>query len=147
MSVDLQYLNVSADGDFYISLPDNPNGVTGNRLLANIFEVCLLTNVENSLLSNGFGGNGTSMMALNYDPNDLQSIAAMLQVVLDYTVATIKADQNSFGQSLPKEERIDSASLVNVSKDGENVAIQIKVVPEVYEAQFLGTGIIVSLPL
>lgn len=147
MSIDIQYLNVSSNGNFDISIPDNPNGVTGNRLLANIFEVCLLTNVENSLLSNGFGGNGTAFMSMNFDPNDVQSIAGMMQVALDYTVTTIKNDQNSFGQTLPLEERIDSASIVNIEKDGENVMVQIKIIPEVFEPQYLGTGIIVSLPL
>ena len=131
--INFENLNSSSEGGFYINIGTNPKVVTGNRLLANIFEVTFMTNMNQSLMSFGYGGDGLYTINLGYDPNDLQSLGAIIQIANDNTVATMLQDQAQFGLEVPAIERIVSASVDSVTKELDLVTAKIKLVPEEYE--------------
>ena len=144
--INFENLNSSSEGGFYVNTGSNPRVVTGNRLLVNIFEITFMTSVNQSLLSDGYGGNGLYTISLGFDPNDIQSISAVIQIACDNTVSSMKVDQANFGSEVPLTERISSASIQSITKNLDIVEATIKIVPEEYETIFRD-NLLVVFPL
>ena len=144
--MDIEYKNVKANGYFDINIDPMAQGVIGNRLLANIFEMTFLTNINDSLMSFGYGGGGTSYVKISYDPNDLQSIAAAMKVACDTTVMMMKSDQDAY-PSIPVNERILSASVVSVDKVVDTTYVTLSITPEESDQNPDPNALILTLPL
>lgn len=141
--MDINFDNVVLDQEYSVSIGDNPTMAQGNKLLANIFEITFMTSLNDSLLSYGYGADGVGVIRTGFNPNDLQSIASMVKVASDNTVLMMKADQNN----ISKTEKIVSAYVDNVNKVQDNVSVNIRIIPEEYEQQYMIPGIILTLPL
>lgn len=144
--MDINFTNVKINGDFSVRIDDIPTAVSGNRALANIFEVTFLTNLNDSLLSYNYGGDGVGVVSKSYDPNDLQSIAAAVKVACDSTVLVMQADQTA-DQSIPPTEKIVSAKVITVNKTADSVYVSIDIIPEEYDAGPVKKAIVLTLPL
>lgn len=144
--MDINFDNITINGEYSVSIGSNPAIAQGNRLVANIFEITLMTNINDSLLSNGYGGNGVVAIKTGFDPNDLQSIASMVKVACDNAVMMMKADQTNI-TNIPKIEKISSAYVIEVNKIRDKVAICINIIPEEYEPQYIEPGLRLTLPL
>ena len=139
--------NIDSTGNFDVVLDGNPQMVSGNQLLANIVETVMLTNVQTSLLSNGFGGDATNLIGKSYNPNDLASISAMMKVSLDKTKKIIIDDQNESLDFIPATEKLFSLDLVDITKIADRIMVTIKVVPQEMEPRFAPAGPTITLPL
>jgi intracellular sulfur oxidation DsrE/DsrF family protein len=145
--MDINFNNIlTVDGDFLIRIDDIPIKVEGNRALANIFEITFLTNVNDSLMSYGYGGDGVGTVSKSYDPNDLQSIAAAIKVACDNTVTAMQIDQ-SFDTSIVATEKIVSARVMTVTKTSDRVSVSIDIIPEEYDSGTAQQPIVLTLPL
>jgi DNA-dependent RNA polymerase auxiliary subunit epsilon len=145
--MDIEYKNViDQTGDFYVEIEENPMSVSGNRLVADIFEMTFMTSLNDSLLSYGYGANGINIVKTGYDPNDTQSIASMMKMACDNTVLIMKADQAT-DQRTPSIEKVSAAYVDEVNKQQDRVYVKIRIVPEEYEPQYAPSGITLTLPL
>ena len=145
--MDIAFSNVMLNGVFSVNIGANPISVSGNALVANIFEITFMTNLNDSLMSFGYGGDGVNTIKMAYDSNDPQSIAAMVKIAMDNTVSAMIADQAANPKDIPTTEQIDSASLVSITKVDDQVRVIMKIIPVEWEPQYLGSGLTVSLPL
>lgn len=127
--MDIHFTNIINDGGFEVNIDDMPPIAKGNQLIANMFEVTFLTNLNTSLMSFGYGGNGVDIISRSYDPNDTQSIAAAVKVACDNTVIVMQADQYA-DPAIPSTEKIVSAKVVSINKDRDRVSVSINIVPE-----------------
>jgi len=146
MGKDIGFNNNIADDGFFISIGVDPLRVSGNKLLANIFEITFLTNINEALLSNGYGGNGINTVGIGYDANDTQSLSALVKIAIDNTVSVMIPDQAQYGNLIDPTEKLLSASIDSVEKDGDRVFVKINVTPEAFDDPTDDT-IIVALPL
>ena len=145
--MDINFTNIkTGDGDFFVRIDDIPTIATGNKVLANIFEITFMTNTNDSLMSYGYGGDGIGTVSNSYDPNDLQSIAAAIKVACDNTVDAMKIDQ-SYDPNIPPTEKIVSARVINVTKNSDAVLVSMDIVPEEYDGGTIARPIILTLPL
>ena len=144
--MDINFDNVRVGGEFSIKIDDIPIAATGNKLLANIFEITFLTNLNDSLMSYGHGGDGVGTVSKSYDPNDLQSIAAAVKVARDNTVTAMQIDQ-SFDPSIPATEKIVSAKVISVKKSGDMTTVAIDILPEEFDSGPVQQPVILTLPL
>lgn len=142
--MDIHFNNL-LDNGFDVSIEDIPPMATGNQLVANIFEVTFLTNLNASLMTFGYGGNGIDIVSRSYDPNDEQSIAAAIKVACDNTVVSMKADQYA-DPSMPANEKIASANVMSVNKKQDRVSVSVNIVPEKID-NTIGDQIILVIPL
>lgn len=128
------------DGSISFSLPDNGGVVKGNKALATQFMITLLTNVKNSYLAYGFGGNVSDVGKVG--PGfDTGSVAASLQSSCDATVRCMK-----LSQSPTPTEQIASAMVEGVDKVLNRVTASIRVVPVALDAGQLSAPVI-NLPI
>ena len=146
MGKDINFTNRIDSEGFRTEIGVDPTMASGNKLLANIFEITFLTNINESLLANGYGGNGINTLGVTINNNDIQSISAMIKIAIDNTVAVMIPDQSQYGDLIDPTERIVSADIKSIEKISENVSVDINIVPEQYEAASEGT-LFVSLPL
>lgn len=147
MGKDINFTNIldSPEG-FEISMGQNPLAATGNKLLANIFEVTFMTNISQSLLSNGYGGDGVETISMAFNPNDIESMSALIKIAVDNTVSVMKNDQDQYGTKIPATERIVSAEIIKVEKVSDRVYATIKITPEEYE-NISSDNLLVVFPL
>lgn len=142
--MDMDFVNNTTDNDFDILISENPLGVTGNKLLANIFEITFLTNSSDAVLSNGYGGNGLNIIGNNYNSNDTQSTSALIKIALDNTVRSMREDQDE--TLSPATELIESAEIISIIQDGDKVDVSIKIIPVEYEsASFDNLNVVIPL--
>ena len=146
MGKDIQFKNNITSQDFSVSIGIDPVRVSGNRLLANIFEITFLTNINEALLSNGFGGNGINTVGIGYDTNDLQSLSALIKISIDNTVAVMLPDQAQYGNLIDPTEKLVSANIESVTKEEDRVFVRIRIVPEQYDTPG-DENLMVALPL
>ena len=146
MSKDIAFINVGTGSGFHTETGVYPTSVSGNALLANIFELTFMTDLNMSLMSFGYGGDSTQTIKLAYDSNDMQSISAMIKIAIDNTVLIMVSDQNA-NPGIPDTELIQSASLVSISKNTDVVSTVISIVPVAYEPQYIASGISLLLPV
>ena len=146
MGQDISFINIITGSGFSTNIGINPKAVTGNQLLANIFEITFMTNITDSLLSNGHGGNAINTISKGYNTNDLQSLSAMVKIAIDETVSVMTEDQDKYGSLIPNTEKLQSASLQTITKVSDQVSITIKIIPEEYEVQTVDS-LLVVLPL
>lgn len=143
--MDINFTNTKDNG-FEVRLDDIPTSCIGNQVMANIFEITFLTNLNDSLMSYGHGGDGVKTIGREYDPNKLQDIAAAVKVSSDNTVAVMKIDQNS-DNTIPATEKIVSASVVSVTKDLDQVAVVINLIPEQFDNPSAPQPLFLTLPI
>lgn len=136
MSKDIDFKNLFNE-DFTVDVGIEPKIATGNKLLANIFEITMLTNVRyykvnNNIVSDNFGGGALGLLGrtVGMDSN-YQSLYGILQIIIDKTVDSILVDQDKAAFKDPTE-RLESASIIAISSIGENVSVNIRLVPEKY---------------
>jgi len=136
---DINFVNDSGDAGYSVVIGRNPRAATGNKLIANIFQITLMTNINDSLLSGGYGGNGLQTMRAGITENtstntaDLSFISTLVKIAVDDTVRQMLCDQTALGNAIPPEERIASASLDSLVKDQDRVSAVIRVVPETFQ--------------
>lgn len=144
--MDINYNNVVDQNGFSVRIDDIPTSVSGNKSLANIFEITFLTNMNDALMSYGYAGDGSGTISRSYDPNDLQSIAAAVKVASDNTVSVMQIDQAS-DSTIPATEKIVAAKVINVNKTVDTVYVSINITPEEYDNGVTQAPIILTLPL
>ena len=114
---------------FSIEIGPNPNIVNGNRFLANLFEVLLLSNIQ-SFVYDGIVIEETNVGDLENmvcDDNiafNKEALTMSIINAINRTVASLKASEN---EKTPNAERIKSALLTDIitNEDGLNVSISI----------------------
>ena len=114
--MDINFVNNISQEDFDITITENPLSATGNKLLANIFEITFLTDTSDTALSNGYGGNGLNIIGSNYNSNDTQSTSALVKIALDNTVRAMREDQDE--TLSPATELLESAEIISIYQMG-----------------------------
>lgn len=118
-------------GGFMVSMTDNPKKVTGNRALLNRFEIIFLTKSKAYLLGetpviDNFGGNADVLVTKPQVLNDSNAIIAAISICIDRTVKSMLQDQS---ESIPDNEKIVSAELLNMYIQNDIIFATIKVNP------------------
>ena len=132
MGKDINFINKKTVDGFLIEIGSNPSSATGNRLMANIFEITYATSINSSLLSNGYGGDGNNLMS-SVNREDFESASAVAKIASDNTVAAMKADQDKYGELIPDTEKIKRADIKDINQVGDRVFVTINLVPEAYD--------------
>jgi len=151
MSKDIDINELNNEGeDFAMDVGIEPKFATGNKLLANIFEITLLTNIRyysfgDEIVRESFGGNGLNILGRTYTNENTDSLSGAIQTIIDRTIESILEDQEK-SSIRTATERLETASLLELQIIGENVSLKIKVVPEEYEEKYIDNLSIV-LPL
>ena|SRR5271157_3207061 len=129
--MDFDYQTDLTNGDFQITLTNNPQGVVGNRALLNRFELTFLTK-RRQFVYNGqyivdtYGGDAQKFVNKSSVLNDLQSISAAISVAIDNTVTSMINDQPS---NLLDTEKLSSAQLLNINVINGVVVAVIQIIP------------------
>jgi hypothetical protein len=132
---DLDFYRTDDDG-FVMSIGDVPAKVSGNRALANRFQLTFLTASRRFLLGDtvvidNFAGDAEKYINRPQSLNDLQGIATSVATAVDKTVQSLISDQPD---TLPNTEKISKAELVSIDiVDGVVVAV-IRIYPVEAEA-------------
>lgn len=102
---------------------------TGNKLMANVFEKTFLSNIKfNDIFGKPYGGNALDFIGRTYNPDDIDTLIAMVAISIDQTVKAMTSDVNN--NYRPNTEKLQSASLVSVDVTKESAAaVRIKLVP------------------
>jgi len=134
--MDIDFITDLRNGDFRISLGDNPSGISGNRALLNRFEITFLTKkrqfiVGNQYVADQFGGDAVKFISRPQVINDIQSIAASLAIAIEQTVKSILEDQQV---DIPDTEKLISAELLGVDVINDMVTASIEVIPAEVES-------------
>ena len=116
---------------FQVTLGENPQEVTGNRLLLNIFEITFLTKkryfvYNGETIKDSYGGDAEQTIGRQGVLVDPQSMSAAIIIAINETVKDMKLDEV---QSTPLTERIDKAELLSIDIVGDVVTAQIQVFP------------------
>lgn len=109
---------------------------TGNKLLVNIFEKTFLSNIKlNDIFGDVYGGNATNFVGRSYNPDDINSVSALVSVAVDKTVESMLSDPEAANK--PNTEKLDFADIssINITQEG-NIAVEISVVPVEKEPVF-----------
>jgi hypothetical protein len=148
---DIDFITDMTDGDYKISLGDNPTMVGGNRALVNRFEITFMTKTKIFLLGDTpvvdrYGGNAERFIGKPHILNDLQSIGAAISTAVDQTVESMKSDDGyGFNTGLrPDTEKIVSAEVLSVDVISDRVFATIKINPVVTESF---NDLIMNLPI
>ena len=130
---DLDFITDLRNGDFKVSLTDNPQSVSGNRVLLNRFEITFLTKIKMYFLGDSgapvidrYGGNGEDLITSPQVINDPQGIMAKLTIAIEKTVDSMKSDEPN---TIPDSEKISGAELINMYIQNGIVFAKIKVDP------------------
>jgi hypothetical protein len=128
---DLDFITDLTGGGFKISLTDNPQKVTGNRALLNRFEITFLTKAKAYLLGETpvidvFGGNADALITQPQVINNGNAVAAAISMCIDRTVKSMTQDQS---ESIPDNEKIINAELLNMYIQNDMIFATIKVNP------------------
>jgi hypothetical protein len=127
---DIDYIT-DLSTSFAIKVGDNPQEVTGNRLLLNIFECTFLTDKKSftylgDLYTDQWGGDASRNINHSSVLSDPQAISAAVILTINETVKNMKSDETD---STPPTERIIKAELNNIDIVGDSVSIEIQVFP------------------
>lgn len=128
---DLDFITDLTGGGFKISLTGNPQKVTGNRALLNRFEIVFLTKAKAYLLGetpviDNFGGNADALITKPQVINNANAIIAAISICIERTVKSLLQDQS---ESIPDNEKIISAELLNMYIQSDIIFATIKVNP------------------
>lgn len=131
---DLDFITDLSNG-FQISLTDNPQKVTGNRAMLNHFEITFMTQSKVYILPDidanfvdTYGGGADVLISKPQVLNDPGGIVSAITVAVEKTVSSILQDQP---ETLPDNEKLDSATLLNMYIEDETVYARIQVIPVV----------------
>lgn len=129
---DLDFIT-SLETGFSISLTNNPKKVSGNRALLNHFEITFLTQsklylvgTDESAFVDNYGGNADILVTRPQVLNDQSGLVSAITVCIERTVQSILQDQP---ESLPANERLASATLLNLSVENGIIYAQVQVLP------------------
>jgi hypothetical protein len=116
---------------FQVTIGDNPQEVTGNRLLLNIFEITFLTKkrsfvYNDEVVQDPYGGDAEQTIGRQSVLADSQSLSAAIIIAINETVKNMKLDETP---STPLTERIDRAELLSLDIIDDIVTAQIQVFP------------------
>jgi hypothetical protein len=102
---------------------------TGNKALANLFEKTFLSNIKlNDIFGKPYGGSALSFIGQSYNPDDINTLIAMVALSTDQTSKSIMDDPMNIKR--PNTEKLKSASLLSVDITREAaIAIRIKIIP------------------
>ena len=128
---DIDFTTDLTNGEFSITLSDNPNLVTGNRALVNRFEITFMTKIRVFILgdqyvTDSFGGNAHKFISQPQVLNNLQSISAAIATAVDLTVQSMLNDQPS---SLPDTEKLSKAVLTSLDIVNDMINAVIEITP------------------
>ena len=129
---DIDFITDLSNGGFVLSLTGNPQKVTGNRALLNRFEVTFLTKIKRYLydgetyVNDNYGGNADVLISNPQVINDPQGIVSTISIAIERTVSSMVQDQ---GQSIPPNEKISTAKLLNIYIQNDTIMAQIEVFP------------------
>jgi len=129
MDIDLNY--TVDDGLYERNLGDTYNTITGNRALLNRFQITMFSEGNSYVDNNGnvvtddFGGRFMSMIGDKNSLTNTQGMIVSMTAVIDNTVKSLKSDE----LNLPNTEKIDSASIKELQKDGDKISVIIDVTP------------------
>jgi len=118
--------------DFKISLSDNPQGVSGNRALVNRFEITFFTKNRQFLFNDEdivvdeYGGDAEKLINKPRVLNNVQSIAAAMDIVVSQTVKSMKNNEPS---NIPSTEKIDSAKVIGINIISDTVYGTVQIFP------------------
>jgi hypothetical protein len=129
--MDIDFNTVSNENEFYVE--PSLNSVSGNRALANRFEIVMLTNWREyyygdtgETVLDSFGGNAFKTASDVRNINDETSVTASMSVVVKNTVESIRLDEDDV---IPDTERLASANVSNVYVVGDTIYADITVIP------------------
>ena len=129
---DLDFITDLRSG-FEISLTNNPQKVSGNRAMLNHFEITFLTQAKVYLMGDNqegfldnYGGNADSLVTRPQVLNDPNGIISAITVCIERTVQSIIQDEP---ESLPNNERLQGATLLNMKIENGIIFAQVQVVP------------------
>ena len=142
---DIDY-TVNIDSGFSVSFSNEPRKATGNKALANRFEITFLTTSRTYLeggnnVTDSFGGDADKIVGNSSSLSSRQGIASSVNIAIDKTVESILGNQSDITDTT---ERLISASLVSLDVKGDTVYSKIELVPEKYEDSY---PLYYSLPL
>lgn len=129
---DINFSNINDNGEFSIGVDNGSKAVTGNRYLANRFQITFLTKSklyiygDGNKESDGYGGGVQAYAGTERALDNPESVMASMSIAVDKAVDDIKSDQKSSDPT----ERIESASVLSVDIAGTTVYSTIKIVPE-----------------
>jgi hypothetical protein len=134
--MDIDFATDFSDGQFRISLTENPAMVSGNRALVNRFEITFLTkqrqfSYDGGVVIDNYGGDAGKFISKPQVLSDTQSIAASLTVAIQQTVSSMKKDQSP---STMPTERIANAELISVDVINGIITASIQIFPEEVES-------------
>jgi len=119
--------------DYGVTLGDNSDIVSGNKALANRFQITLFNNgisfigSDGEVVSEGFGGRFFDIITQPRVLSDENAMRATLVIVVNNTVNSIRNDDSKL--SIPDTEKLDSATLVDMTKSGDIISARIKITP------------------
>lgn len=130
---DLDFITDLTNGDFKVSLTENPMKVTGNRALLNRFEIVFLTQAKAYLLGDveapvidNFGGGANLLISRPTVLNDLNAITGAITIAIERTVKSMQRDQPD---NTPDNEKLLSAELLNIYIQDGIIMATVKVDP------------------
>jgi hypothetical protein len=102
---------------------------TGNKSMANVFEKTFLSNIKfNDIFGNPYGGNALDFIGRSYNPEDVNTLIAMVSLSVDQTSKAMNSDPQNIYR--PNTEKLKSAYLVSVDVTKESsIAVRIKLIP------------------
>ena len=118
--------------EFKISLGDNPNGVSGNRALVNRFEITFMTKTRPFLIDGDttvideYGGDAERLINKPNVLNNNQSIAGVMDIVVEQTVKSMKSDEPT---NIPDTEKINSAKVIGINTISDVVYGTVQIFP------------------
>jgi len=116
-----------SSGNVVYSIGDQK--AVGNKSMANVFEKTFLSNIKfNDISGIPYGGNALDFIGRTYNPDDVDTLIAMVAMSIDQTVKAMTSDPQNIYR--PNTEKLQSAHLVSVDITKESsAAIRIKLIP------------------
>ena len=145
--MDIDFINDTTSG-FDVLFQSHPQAATGNKLLANRFEILLLTSIKYFSTYNGYetdGSGGDLYGIITKSRSRIENtdvLAASINIAIDKTVEDLKRTTPS---TAPDTEKISSANIKEFDIHGDFVTLSIDVIP--VQGDGTGTTSILDIPI
>lgn len=128
--MDINY-SINTENGFSISLGDNPQAATGNLFLSNRFTITFLTAIKqvqlnNTLVTDSYGGDAQLYIGQPKALSNQQSIAAAITIAMQKTIDSIKGNQSMLTD---QTEQLSDAKLISVAVVNNIVKATIQIIP------------------
>jgi hypothetical protein len=130
-TVDMEY-------GFTIYMGISPSLISGNKLLMNLFETILLSNIKEYVIDDKVvvdenAGNLESTIFDNTIISDNNMLSSAIITTINKTVEILKSSEK---QNTPDTEKIVTANLIDLYKELDIVYAKIEIIPKEYELNF-----------